>query len=332
MSKLVSKLKNTGLLKRTEILSDSDTFNVKDCISTDLPILNLAFSGKLDGGLVPGITIFAGESKTFKTMLALYCIKAYQEKYPESVILYYDSEFGTTPSYLKFFDIDTDKILHIPINNIEELKMDIVQKLKEIDRGEKVFVFIDSLGALASNKEIEDALNEKSSTDMTRAKSIRSLLRIITPYMTVKDIPCIIINHVYQSMEMFSKTIIPGGAAVVYQSNQIFVITKAQEKEKDEVVGNKFTININKSRYVKEKSKFPFVVYSDSRGIKKYSGLFDLALEFEFITEETKGWYNYKGEKKRKLELEENEEVWKELLLNEEFKNKISNKFLYVRD
>lgn len=214
MSSLLERMAKTGSLKSSAILSKSKFFNAKEFIPTDLPILNIAFSGSLDGGLIPGLTVLAGKSKTFKTMLALYCMKAYLDKYPDGIALLYDSEFGITPDYIEGFDIDTNRVLHIPIKDVEELKFDIIQKLQEIGDKERVFIMIDSVGNLASKKEVEDAQNEKSVADMTRAKSLKSLFRIITPYLTTKNIPCLAINHVYDSIEMFSKAIVSGGCVV----------------------------------------------------------------------------------------------------------------------
>ena len=73
---LLSKLLEAGSIKNSSLLSESAFFNEKDLIPTDLPVLNIAFSGKLDGGLVPGLSVFAGQSKSYKTLLGLYCMKA----------------------------------------------------------------------------------------------------------------------------------------------------------------------------------------------------------------------------------------------------------------
>lgn len=291
MSALLDKMKKSGTIKSASILSRSLFFTKKDHIPTDLPILNLAFSGDLDSGLVSGLTIFAGASKSFKTMLGLYCLKAYFNKYDDAVCLLYDSEGGTTPEYLKTFGIDTDRIIHIPIENVEQLKFDMVKRLEQIERGDRVFILVDSLGSLASKKEVDDAIEEKSVADMSRAKAIRSLLRITTPYFNNRDIPCIIINHVYQTQEMYSKTVIPGGTMVTYAAQQIFVITKAQEKDGTEIVGWNFTINIEKSRFVREKSKFPFLVKYDG-GISKWSGLMDIAIDGGFVVKPKTGWFS----------------------------------------
>jgi RecA/RadA recombinase len=324
---LMEKLKKAGSIKSAEILSESAFFNIKDVITTELPVLNIAFSGSINGGLVPGLTILAGQSKSFKTLLGLYCMKAYMNKYPDSVCLFYDSEFGVTPEYLKINGIDTSRVIHIPIEHIEQLKFDIVKRLEEIVRGDKVFIFVDSLGALASKKEAEDALDEKSVADMSRAKAIRSLLRIITPHLTMKDIPCIIVNHVYQTMELYSKVVIPGGTAVTYSANQIFVITKSQEKDGTNLIGFNFTINIEKSRFTREKSKLTFTVMYD-QGIQKYSGLLEMALDGGFVVKPSNGWYQKKDETtKYRLKDTNTKEFWQSIIESEEFNDYIEKKY-----
>jgi len=329
---LMDRMKKSGSIKSADKMSESSIFNAKDVIPTDLPILNIAFSGNLDGGLVPGLTILAGQSKSFKTLLGLYCLKAYFNKYPDSVCLFYDSEFGVTPDYLTSNGIDGDRVLHIPIEHVEQLKFDIVKRLEEIKRGDKVFIFVDSLGNLASKKEVEDAVEEKSVADMSRAKSIRSLLRIITPHLTTKDLPCIMINHVYSEMGLYPKTVIPGGSAVTYASNQIFVIGKSQEKDGTEIIGYNFTINIEKSRFVREKSKLPFLVTYEN-GISKYSGLLDIAIELSRVIKPSNGWYSRVDDdgvvedKKWRAKDTGTREFWDMLLNSDSFKKSVKNRF-----
>jgi hypothetical protein len=169
-----------------------------------------------------------------------------------------------------------------------------VNRLNDVNRGDKVFVMIDSLG-LGSKKELEDALSEKSVADMTRAKALRSFLRILTPMLTMKDIPCVAINHTYKTMEMFSKDVVGGGTAPIYFSNQIFIITKAQDASGQGAAkvlnGFNFTIRVEKSRFVREKSKLSFNV-SFTKGINKWSGMLDLALESGDATKPKNGRYD----------------------------------------
>ena len=212
---LLERMKKAGSIKNSEILSKSVFFNEKDQVPTQIPIINVALSGQFTGGLTPGLTFLAGPSKHFKSLLGLMMIEAYMKKYEDAVCLFYDSEFGITPEYIAANGIDTSRVIHIPIEHLEQLKFDIAKRLEEINRGDKVIIFVDSVGNLASKKEVEDALEEKSVADMTRARVMKSLWRIVTPHLTTKDIPCIAINHTYQTMELYSKAVMSGGCLIV---------------------------------------------------------------------------------------------------------------------
>ena len=45
-------------------------------------------------------------------------------------------------------------------------------QLEALDRSDRVIIVIDSIGNIASKKEMEDALDEKSVADMSRAKAL----------------------------------------------------------------------------------------------------------------------------------------------------------------
>lgn len=291
MNKLMEKLLKNSPTKHAAVLSESVMFKDKDVIQMDTPILNIAFSGSLDGGLISGLTLLAGPSKSFKSMLALICVRAYLNKYKDAACILYDSEGGITPEYLSSMGIDPNRVIHVPIEHIEMLKFDIVKQLKEINRGDKVIIVIDSIGNTASLKELDDALSEKSVAEMQRAKSIKGLFRMVTPSLVAKDIPCITICHTYQEMSLYPKQIISGGTGLIYSANQAFIIGKSQEKDGTELAGWNFTLNVEKSRYLKEKSKLPLQVLFDG-GIQKYSGILDLAIESGHVVKPKVGWYS----------------------------------------
>lgn len=290
MSDLLNKLRKNTTIKDSDILADSKFFTAKDMIATTVPAINIALSGKINGGFVPGLTIWAGPSKHFKTSFSLLMAKAYMDKYPDSVMLFYDSEFGTPQAYFDSFGIDTSRVLHTPVTDVEELKFDIMQQLGEIKRGDRVIVVIDSVGNLASKKEVQDALNQNSAADMTRAKQLKSLFRMVTPHLNLKDIPLIVVNHTYQTQEMYSKAVVSGGTGIYYSADNIFIIGRQQEKDGKDVTGYNFIINVEKSRFVKEKSKIPVEVSWD-QGISKWSGLMDMALESGHVIKPKVGWF-----------------------------------------
>ena len=241
----MDKLKKNSKLDHTSILSESKFFNEKDMVPTHVPMMNVALSGSVDGGLAPGLTILAGPSKHFKTSFALIMASAYLKKYPESVVLFYDSEFGSPQSYFEQYDIDPARVLHTPITNVEELKFDLVNQLEGLERDDRVCIVIDSIGNLASKKELEDAINEKSVADMSRAKSLKGLFRMCTPYLAMKNIPMIAVNHTYKEIGLFPKDIVGGGTGLYYSADNIWIIGRQQEKKGTEIEGYHFVINVN---------------------------------------------------------------------------------------
>ena len=332
MSALLEKIKKNSSIKDSAILSKSKFFTEKDVVQTGVPMINVALSGRLDGGLIPGLTMWAGPSKHFKTAFSLLMAKSYLDKYPEAVLLFYDSEFGTPVKYFETFGIDMDRVLHTPLTDIEQLKFDIMKQLQDINRGDKLMIILDSIGNLASKKEVEDALEGKSVADMSRAKQVKSLFRMVTPHLNIKDIPMVVVNHTYMEIGMFPKAIVGGGTGSYYSADNIYIIGRQQEKDGTEIVGYNFIINVEKSRYVKEKSKIPIAVSFDG-GIQKYSGLMDIALESGFVCKPTNGWYSKVdkstgeiGDKKRFADTQTSE-FWEPLLNDIEFKAYVQHKY-----
>jgi RecA/RadA recombinase len=330
---ILEKIKKNSSIKDSAILSKSKFFTNKDMITTSVPIINVALSGKLDGGLTPGLTMWAGPSKHFKTAFSLLMAKSYLDKYPDAALLFYDSEFGTPQSYFDSFGIDTNRVLHTPLTDIEQLKFDIMQQLTQLERGEHLIIVIDSIGNLASKKEVDDALDGKSVADMSRAKQVKSLFRMVTPHLSLKDIPMVVVNHTYKEIGMFPKDIVGGGTGSYYSADNIFILGRQQEKEGTEVVGYNFIINVEKSRYVKEKSKIPVSVSFDG-GISRWSGLLDLGLESGHIVKPSNGWYSKVDletgeveEKKYRTKDTDTKEFWLSIVTSKSFRDFVENKY-----
>ena len=322
---LMSKLQKASKIGHTSVLSDSPLFGDKEFVNTGVPMMNVALSGDTEGGLTNGLTVLAGPSKHFKTSFALLMAGAYLKAKKDAVMLFYDSEFGSPQAYFTQFGIDTNRVLHTPIANVEELKFDLVAQLENIDKKDDVIIVIDSIGNLASKKELEDAMNEKSVADMSRAKALKGLFRMITPYLAMKNIPLLAINHTYMEIGLFPKAIVSGGTGIMYSADNVWIVGRRQQKQGTEIKGYDFIINVEKSRYVKEKSKVPISVTWDG-GIDPYSGLLDVALAGGYVTKPSNGWYaktNLEtGEVSTKVREKETRtaEFWEDILDREDFK------------
>lgn len=329
---LLNKIRKNSTIKDTDILSESKFFTKKDMIPTAIPAINIALSGRLDGGLTPGLTMWAGPSKHFKTAFSLLMARSYLDKYPDAVMLFYDSEFGTPQSYFDSFGIDLGRVVHTPITDVEQLKFDIMAQLQGIERGERVIIVIDSIGNLASKKEVEDAMEGKSVADMSRAKQIKSLFRMVTPHLTIKDIPMVVVNHTYKEIGLYPKDIVGGGTGSYYSADNIFILGRQQEKDGTELVGYNFIINVEKSRYVREKSKIPVTVRHDG-GISTWSGLLDMALESGHVVKPSNGWYSRVDEdgvvedKKFRIKDTDTKEFWLPIIQLKGFQEWIKNTY-----
>ena len=327
MASLTERILKNTTVKDADILEKSKFFQTKELVPTGIPLLNLAQSGDIAGGFSSGLTIWAGPSKHFKTSLLLAQLKSYLNKYKDAVAIFYDSEFGTPQAYFTSFGIPLDRVIHIPVTNIEELKFDMVAQVEGFQKGDRVFIAVDSVGNLASKKEVEDAKDGKSVADMTRAKALKSLFRIITPYLTIKDIPCHVVNHTYKTQEMYSKDVVSGGTGIYYSADNIYIIGRSQNKDGDELLGYNFNIRVEKSRFVREGSKLPLTVSFD-KGISKWSGLLDLALETGHVFKPSNGWYSRKGEEKKfRLKDTDNADFWGPIIAGTDFALILKEKF-----
>jgi len=191
--------------QKTSIVIESE-IKERTYIDTNIYILNaLLAKSILHGGISKNrFTIFAGEESVGKSYLCYNIAKSAQKDGYN--VIYIDTEFSIELAQLEEFglDISPDRFMLIRSNKVEDIKIMLAQfldQLKEkkiagIDIG-KTIMFIDSIGQLASLKEVEDAKEAKNKVDMSRAKAIKSLFRIITADLGYLDIPLVATNHIY---------------------------------------------------------------------------------------------------------------------------------------
>jgi hypothetical protein len=134
-------------------------------------------------------------------------------------------------------------------------------------------------------------------------------------------------------MELYSKDVVGGGTGSYYSADNIFILGRQQEKEGTEVVGYNFIINVEKSRYVKEKSKIPVSVFFDG-GISKWSGLLDIAIESGHVVKPSNGWYSKVNvetgeveDKKYRIKDTDTKEFWETIINADSFKNFVEQKY-----
>ena len=289
MSSLIERLKKSNTIENADVLKNSKFF-IDSYNTTEIPILDIAMSAKLDGGYSHGSTLIGGDSATFKTMFMIQLAKAHLNNFEDKdcVFVFYDIEHATHQGIFENAGLDTSKIFHKPFTTIEQLTTDMVRMLDDLTEDDNICIGIDSLGAAKSQKSVDSALSGDEKRDMTAQQAMGNFWGNVNPRINTLKIPMFAIAQVYADiMNPYGPKIFRGGSSMYYYPNSRWLITKRKETDsKKEKVGSTFTVNIEKSRRVIEGSKFPVTVTFED-GIDKYSGIFDLGLDLGFISRPT---------------------------------------------
>lgn len=229
-----------GVSKKGGLLSEQEAIP-NTFISTGIHALNALLSGRIIGGGIPDDRFIGigGESGTGKTFLALnICRHAQQAGY---FIIYIDSEGNIKRNTTDAFGVDPAKFRLETIRVVEDFKVymaRLITKLEaEADSGKqmpKLMIVLDSLGNLASKKEIADAESGEHKADMTRAKQLKSIFRIVTAQLADLNIPLVATNHTYMTQEMYPREIFSGGTGAIYNASIILMLSKAKLKTGEE--------------------------------------------------------------------------------------------------
>ena len=257
---------------------DKSTFSkIDEFIGTGNYMLNACLSGSVFGGIPNNRSVcFAGPSGTGKTFLLLNVVREAQAKGYQ--IIFYDSEAAVDSDMIEKFGIDPTKLRYEPCNTVQEFRSSISNLVKIISEQKrkgldvpKVMVCLDSLGNLASQKEIDDALSGSDKADMTRAKTIKSLFRILGTQLAECKIPFVFTNHTYSGQSFIPIVTAGGGTGPEYFASIILFLRKAQLKEGQEKAGIVVTATPNKNRFAKP-TPVKFIIHFD-KGMNKYIGL-----------------------------------------------------------
>lgn len=273
-------------------------------LSTGSFALNSILSGNTFNG-IPEDTIVAlcGESNTGKSYILAHLVKSAIEA--DYDVLLFDSERAIRKDYYSRIGCDTSRIFRIPVGSTLDFRnkaFKIVQEYYARAEGKsKLFVGLDSLANLASEKELADCEAEKVVADQgNNAKGQNSAFRVLSSLASEYNFPCVFTNHVYASIGEFIATRpkISGGGKAIYNSHIILFFERLVNKEevedvfgkkKNTQIGMKMKITTIKNReYPEEKSVNVAIRYDE--GLNPYSGLLDFAIRAGVIENKSKGY------------------------------------------
>ena len=291
-------------------------------ISTGFYAINRVISSDIYKGIPEGrITTFAGESQSGKSWIVANIIKnalapVEQGGNGYQGVFYLDSEGGGLFDFMKGLGVDLGKIMHIPVVSVEDCSVQLlkiydmlVKAREEYDEDPnsndepKFLVVLDSFGALAADKLVNDAVDKDQ---MVQDMGITARLKnnmIVGVMMRVVKSNCafIVINHVYDNPgAMFTSKIkeMPGGKRLVYGSHVVVQTSMRRIKvgDKDFYFSNKELDRKDRQFYAGSELRFYTVknricqpaleasVYQDyNSGVCKYEGLVEDAVKMGFI-------------------------------------------------
>ena len=285
----------------TQIASDID--ETERFIDTGSYVFNGLISGSIFGGVSSNrITAIAGESSTGKTYFSLAVVKNFLDTNPDGYCLYFDTEAAVNKGLLESRGVDTTRLVVVNVVTIEEFRskalraIDIYLKKDEEERKPCMFV-LDSLGMLSTEKEINDALNDKQVRDMTKSQLVKGAFRMLTLKLGQANVPLIVTNHTYDVIGAYVPTKeMGGGSGLKYAASTIVYLSKKKEKDGKEVIGNIIKAKTHKSRLTKENHQVEVRLYYDERGLDRYYGLLELG-EIGGMWKNVAGRYEINGKK-----------------------------------
>ena len=253
-------------------------------IDTGSYIFNALCSGSIYGG-VPGnkITAIAGESSTGKTFFCLGIVQHFLESNPEAGVIYFESESAISKQMIEDRGIDSNRMLIVPVTTVQEFRLQsikILDKYMGMDDKKPMMFVLDSLGMLSTSKEVEDSEAGKETRDMTRAQVVKSIFRVLTLKLGKADVPLLVTNHTYDVVGAYIPTKeMGGGSGLKYAASSIIYLSKKNEKDGKDVVGNIIKCKNAKSRLTKENSTVETRLFYD-RGLDRYYGLLELGEKY----------------------------------------------------
>ena len=270
-------------------------------VGTGSTLLDLAVSNKPHGGLAAGrITEINGLEGSGKSLIGAHALASTQKK--GGLAVYIDTESAVSSEFLQAIGIDTDSMLYVHLETIEDIFdtiETIVTKIRESSKDKLVTILVDSLAA-ASTKVEMDADFDKDGWATSKAIVLSKAMRKITQMIARQKVCLIFTNQLRQKLGvMFGDpwTTSGGKALPFHASTRIRLKNMGQIKDtKKNVLGMKTRAQIIKNRLGPPLRHADFNLYFDSGIDDKGSWL--QVLKDHKLVKVAGAWYtlNYEGE------------------------------------
>jgi RecA/RadA recombinase len=286
LENLIGKINNPDATIVSEGIDGAD---VSGFIDTGSYVLNALLSGSIYGGLPNNkISCLAGDPATGKTFYAIGIARQFLDSNKDGIVIYFDTEQAVTKDMFTSRGVDVKRVAVVPVATIEEFKTQALKIVNEVietpeeDR-KPMFMILDSLGMLSTEKEMNDSAEGKNVRDMTKAQQTKATFRVLTMKLGKANIPMLLTNHTYQVIGSYVPTKdLGGGVGLKYAASTIVLLSKSKDKTEDGVIGNFIKCTNYKNRFTKENMNVETRLNYNS-GLSRYYGLTDFAIKYNIF-------------------------------------------------
>jgi recombination protein RecA len=287
-----------------EILAESDIAIINTYLDGPSYDINRIISGSLFRGFPEkSVTCLVAPEGVFKSsLMAITAADAQRNGYTPVII---DTEGAFTDEFCRRWGIDTENIIYIYTIFVEKITTLLGDILDNQDQ--KLFLVLDSLGGLESDKIIRDTTSKDRVAKADQGGLARKIKRMLKMFVSVcksQNSMGMFAGHWYGKPDSYGAAEEIGGGKYVRLAADIIIAMKKTPILKDPnaafkdkvVIGSAINACTLKNRFYPPFQETTVEInYKD--GINKYAGLIDMALECGVVT---KGgaWYTLPDETK----------------------------------
>jgi recombination protein RecA len=274
---------------------DGSPTEVTDWISTGSTMLDLAIANKPNCGVAVGrITELNGLEGSGKSLIGSHLLASTQKK--DGIAVYIDTESAVSPEFLDAIGVDTETMLYVHLETVEEVFETIetiITKIRESDKDKLVTILVDSLAA-ASTKVEMDADYDQAGWATQKAIIISKAMRKVTQMIARQRVALIFTNQLRAKLGvMFGDpwTTSGGKALPFHASTRVRFKNAGQIKDssKKNTIGIKIKAQVVKNRLGPPMRTAEFPLYFDT-GIDDYGSWLTVMKEHKLL-KQGGAWY-----------------------------------------
>ena len=282
--------------------SEQTPTDLTEWVSTGDDMLDLAISNRPNGGFPVGrIVEVTGLEASGKSLLSAHTLANTQKK--GGLAVYIDTENAINQEFLEALGVDTQKLLYVPLESVEDIfdAMDsIIESIRKSDKDRLVTIVVDSVAAATTKVELA-ADYDQAGYATQKAIIISKAMRKITNMIGRERILVVFTNQlrVRMGVSFGDPYTTSGGKALGFHAScrlRMKQMGKLNSKVGgvDQTVGIKTRVQVIKNRMGPPRRAVDFEIYFD-RGIDRYGSWLNTMKTYKLVTV-SGAWYTWTDE------------------------------------